>query len=113
MSILLINHEAVFLSELQKAFEAQDYKVITTTDSLLATRLFLQYKPHAVILNVNMPDKDGFEIIKEIRTYCQKTFILAISANHLYLRAIKHLGATDILPYASEPTRIVNAIKLL
>lgn len=113
MPILLINQDVDFLHKLKDACEAHGYKVIATTNSLMASQLFFQHKPRIVIINIAMRGKDGFEIIKEIRAFCQKTFILAISANHLYLRAVKHLGATEVLPYASEPSRIVNAIKLL
>ena len=113
MPILLINHDDVFLEDLQNAFEVQGYNVIATTNSLVAGQLFFQHKPRAVIVNVGMPNKDGFEIIKEIRTFCQKTFILAISTNQIYLRAIKHLGASEALPNSTEPTTIVETIKLL
>ena len=113
MPILIINQDDVFLKELQSAFERQGYDVVATTDSMKAVKLFFQYKPSAVILDVAMPNKDGFEITKEIRAFCKKTFILAVSANQVYLRAIKKLGANVALPHSIEPSTIVNAIKFL
>lgn len=113
MPILIIDQDDDFLKELQNAFEAQDYQVIATTDSRAAIKLFFQHKPSAVILNVSMPNKDGFEITKEIRTFCKKTFILAVSANQNYLRAIKKLGANAVLSNSIEPTAIVSAVKFL
>lgn len=113
MPILIVNQDDVFLKELQYAFEARNHRVIATTDSMKAVKLFVQHKPSAVILNISMPDKDGFEITKEIRAFCKKTFILAVSTNQNYLRAIKKLGANEALPYISETTAIVRAIKFL
>lgn len=113
MTILIINHDAVFLKQLQNAFETQGYQVVATTNSLQGIQLFFQHKPQAVILNICMPHKDGFEITKEIRMFCQKTFILAISENNLYLRAIKKLGASEVLPNWIAPAGIVNAIGFL
>lgn len=109
MPILIINQDDIFLKELQTAFEGQGYKVVATTDSMKAVKLFFQHKPSAIILNVCMPNKDGFEITKEIRAFCKKTFILAVSANQNYLRAIKKLGANATLPQSIEPTTIVSA----
>lgn len=113
MPILIVNQDDIFLKELQNAFEEQGYTVIATTDSMNATKLFFQHKPSAVILNVCMPNKDGFEITKEIRAFCNKTFILAVSANHNYLRAIKKLGANATLPQSIAPTAIANALRIL
>lgn len=113
MPILIINQDDGFLKELQYAFEAQDYRVIATMDSMAAVKLFFQHKPSAVIFNVVMPDKDGFEITREIRAFCKKTFILAVSSNQTYLRAIKMLGANEALPPSMDTTRIVSAVKFL
>lgn len=111
MPILIINHDEFFLEQLKNALEAQGYVVIATANSLMAEQLFFQHKPRAVILNISMPYKDGFEIIREIRTFCQKTFILAVSSNQNYLRAIKKLGANEAMSNFSEPVKIVNAVK--
>ncbi len=110
MPILIINHDAVFLSQVQEVFEAQGHQVIATTNSLQAIPFFYRYKPRIVILNISMPNKDGFEIVKEIRAICQKTFILAVSSNPFYLRAIKKLGANESLPYFISPSLIMKAI---
>jgi two-component system response regulator BaeR len=110
MSVLIINHDAVFLRQLQNAFETQGFKVIATTNSLQTIQLFSQHKPQVVILNICMPNKDGFEITKEIRAFCQRTFILAMSENYLYLRMIKKLGASEVALTWISPAQIVNAI---
>jgi DNA-binding response OmpR family regulator len=113
MPILIINQDIVFLEELRFAFELQGYQVITTRHSLKAIQLFFQHKPRVVILRVEMPHKDGFEIIREIRAFCQKTFVLAVSANQIYLRAIRKLGANAAFLNSTEASIIVSAVKFL
>ncbi len=113
MPILIINQDDIFLKELQNAFEGQGYQVVATTDSRKALKLFFQHRPTAVVLDVCMPNKDGFEITKEIRGFCKKTFILAVSANQISLRAIKKLGANVALSCLIEPTTIVSVIKAI
>ena len=110
MPILIINHDNLFLKELQQAFAGKKDDIITTDNSLMATQLFFQHQPQTVILSVAMPNKDGFEIVKEIRAVCQETFILAISTNQLYLQAIKKLGANAVL-LSPNLTTIVDSVK--
>jgi DNA-binding NarL/FixJ family response regulator len=59
-----------------------------------------------------MPEKDGFEMVKEIRAVCQKTLIFAVSTNHLYLRMIRMLGATRAFCKSTDISMIVKIIKL-
>jgi DNA-binding response OmpR family regulator len=113
MPILIINHDAVFLTELQTAFEQRGYRVIASNNSIAAVQLFFQHKPKLVILNIAMPNKDGFEIVREIRCVCEKTFILAVSANSFYLRAIKKLGANLALPISVRTKFIVDIVQLI
>jgi DNA-binding NarL/FixJ family response regulator len=59
-----------------------------------------------------MPEKDGFELAKEIRAVCQKTPIFAVSTNYLYLRMIWILGATRAFCKSTDISKIVKIIKL-
>lgn len=55
MTILIINHDDSCLSEVKSAFETQGYRVISTTSSVMAERLFFQHRPSVVILNACLP----------------------------------------------------------
>jgi CheY-like chemotaxis protein len=109
-SVLVIDDDEISLLILQNALEMEGYTVIATVDSSLATDLFNQYIPNVVVLDMFMPGKDGFELVKEIRNLCTKTFIIAISANDQYLRAIKALGADVALSKINMPDSIVDCI---
>jgi CheY-like chemotaxis protein len=113
-SVLVVDDDEISLLILQNALEMEGYSVIATSDSLLATTLFNQYQPDAVILDIFMPDKDGFELLKEIRQLHSKTFIVAISASQQYLRAMQLLGADVALAKTniSMPDAIVDCIKM-
>jgi len=112
-TVLIIDDDEISLMILQNAFEMEGYKVIITTDSLKAEELFIKHSPHVVILDVFMPGKDGFEIIREIRKKCSSSFVVAISANQGYLPTIKALGANLALHKTMMPSEIVAAVKAL
>jgi DNA-binding response OmpR family regulator len=109
-SVLLIDDDEISLLILQNALEMEGYEVNMTTDSLLATELFNQCQPDIVILDIYMPEKDGFELLKDIRSLSAEVFIIAISANDQYLRAIKALGANVTLSKVNMPDAIIDCI---
>lgn len=112
-TILIIDDDEISLLIMQNAFEIEGYKVIATTNSLDAKALFDKHSPYAVVLDIFMPEKDGFEVIKEIKTQNPESIIIAISSNERYLPAIKSLGATMALHKATMPDKIVDAVKAL
>lgn len=109
-SILIIDDDEISLLILQNALEIEGYKVTITSDSFAATELFTQTRPDVVVLDVYMPEKDGFELIKEIRAVSTDVFIIAISANDLSLRAIKALGANVALPKDNMPDAVIDCL---
>ncbi len=110
-TILIIDDDEISLLILQNAFETEGYNVVTTTDSTKAEELFIQHSPHTVILDIFMPDRDGFEVIKDIKSRHENCRIIAISANERYLPAIKALGATATVHKSAMPDEIVATVR--
>ncbi len=111
--ILLIDDDEISLMILENALECEGHQILTTTDSMVATQLFQQHQPDIVILDVFMPDKDGLEVIKEIRAISTDVFIIAISATEHYLRTAENFGASRGILKENMPDDIVDAIKVL
>lgn len=111
--ILLIDDDEISLMILENALECEGHEIITTSDSMVATELFEQHRPDIVILDVFMPDKDGLEVIKEIRAISTDVFIIAISATEHYLRTAENFGASRGILKENMPDDIVDAIKTL
>ncbi len=109
-SVLIIDDDEISLLILQNALEIEGFNVIATTDSFMATELFNQHRPRVIVLDIFMPGKDGFELIKELRGLSEKTFIVAISANDQYLRPIKALGADAALSKVNMPDAVIDSI---
>ncbi len=62
--ILIIDDQKVNARILEEMFHKAGYKNITCIhDSRDAKAAYLALKPHAVILDINMPHMDGFQII--------------------------------------------------
>ncbi len=111
--ILLIDDDEISLMILENALECEGHEIITTTDSLVATELFTLHNPDVVILDVFMPDKDGLEVIKEIRAISSEVFIIAISATEHYLRTAEAFGASRGILKEGLPEDIIITLNSL
>jgi CheY-like chemotaxis protein len=83
-------------------------------------RLAKEQAPSAILLDINMPEKDGFEVLQEISedwgTYqALKTTPIIILSNYSNPQDIEYcmkMGAQDYIVKAEwTPERIVNKIK--
>ena len=113
LKILLIDDDEISLMILENALQCEGHEVITTCDSMVATEMFEAHRPDVVVLDVFMPNKDGLDVIKEIRAISKEVFIIAISATEHYVRTAEELGASRGILKENMPEDIVETVKTL
>ena len=71
---------------LRRAFELKGYRVLEATNGREALNLTKQYRPNLLIIDLNMPELDGFETIRLVRELkeAQDLPIVAITAFDVY-----------------------------
>jgi len=120
--IMVIDDEAMIRESLKKILESKGYQVRVACDGNEASIMFDEEAPDLVITDILMPEKDGVEVILELRRKFLNIKILAISGggrinaiNHL--EVVKHLGADATLPkpftadqLLSEVSRLISSI---
>lgn len=65
--ILIVEDESVLLNVLKDRFDAEGWSVQTAEDGEIATELINKDKFDLVLLDLMLPKKDGFEVLKEVR----------------------------------------------
>jgi DNA-binding response OmpR family regulator len=65
--ILLVDDETALLETLRLNLERQQHKVVTATEGLAAVRIARQERPDLIILDVMLPELDGFEVCRILR----------------------------------------------
>ncbi len=69
MKILVIDDNAEITSVIQQLLDIEGYRVATARDGDDGYSAYLDFKPDLVITDIQMPRKNGFELMKEIRMH--------------------------------------------
>ncbi len=65
--ILVVDDEEPMLKLLRANLSVEGYQVVTTSNGTSALDLLEEYKPDLIILDIMMPDQDGFQVLDLIR----------------------------------------------
>lgn len=76
--IQIIDDDVSMLMLLKDVLEANDWIVMTHTDPEKAVKQYFEMKPDCLILDIQLPHKDGFQILQDIQTHNEKYFIPTI-----------------------------------
>ena len=78
--ILVAEDETSLNDLLQDALRMNGYETISAIHGMEALRLIREEKPDLVILDINMPNLDGFEVIEKIRNENNNIPIIILTA---------------------------------
>ncbi|HRH33478.1 MAG TPA: response regulator transcription factor [Catalimonadaceae bacterium] len=80
MKILLVEDDANLLTDMKQQFEKNGFQVEAVFDGLLAQRMVDKTDFDCLILDVNIPGINGFQLCKDFRAKGIKTPILLLTA---------------------------------
>ncbi|MEJ2637343.1 MAG: response regulator transcription factor [Calditrichia bacterium] len=111
-SILIIDDDAKLNELLKDYLKKYNFEVKTVTHPLEGLRNLKQQVPDLVILDVMLPDMDGFEVCREIRKDYSVPVIMLTARGEVTDRIVGlELGADDYLPKPFEPRELVARIQ--
>ena len=100
-TIVVIDDESQIRKVLSITLEAQDYKVIEAAKGKDGIVSVANFHPQLVILDLGLPDKDGFSVLSEIRTWSSvPVIILSVRDSEESIVKALDLGADD---YITKP----------
>jgi len=118
-NILVVDDEEQLRTFLTLVLEEGGYDVKVAGDGIEALKSYHQHPVDLVITDIVMPEKEGIELIRELRNIYPKVKIIAMSGgsrntvleNNLTLA--KYLGADFILSKPFSDEEILEAIKIV
>ncbi len=98
LSILLVEDEKNICDFITTALSAQDYRLTTAHTGQEALPIITSQCPDLILLDLGLPDMDGMEIIRQVRTWASIP-IIVISARTQEQEKVRalDLGADDYL----------------
>ena len=98
LSILLVEDEKNICDFISTSLSAQDYRISTAHTGKEALPIITSQCPDLILLDLGLPDMDGMEIIRQVRT-CSSVPIIVLSARTQEQEKVRalDLGADDYL----------------
>lgn len=104
--IMVIDDDEKITSMLRRGLAFEGYSVVTASNGAEGLKMMLQTEPNLIILDVMMPQIDGWEVVRRVRESGSEVPILMLTAKDDISDRVKglDLGADDYLvkPFALE-----------
>src|SRR4030065_430090 len=96
--VLVIDDDIAITELMGMLLKTHGFEAITTNSGAEGIRLAEEKKPHIILLDLMMPDVDGWQVCKAIRSFTTSP-ILVLSAIHdpRMVASVLDLGADDFL----------------
>src|ERR1051326_306163 len=80
-----------------------------------AVRVYAEWRPDAVLLDINMPETDGLEALAEIRKFDKTARVAMITAHGQpgNIERARELGARDFVLKPVHPERLKSTVERL
>jgi DNA-binding NarL/FixJ family response regulator len=113
MKVLIVDDHAVVRHGLKTTLESHGYQVVAEAASLNEAQAFLaQTNPDAIIVDINLPDGSGFDLVTWSRRVSPTTAIVVLTLNdgEDYIRAAKNAGANAFIVKSAPLTDVIAAL---
>ena len=110
--VLVVDDNPKVLKFIEIDLNHLGFQVITTTSGEEAINIARSKKPDIMLLDIIMPQIDGLEVLRRLRTFSQLP-VIAFSASHGSHDEAIRLGANDFIPKPFLAHEMLRRIELL
>lgn len=112
--ILAVDDTAFILSRITDAL-AKHYDVVTVNSGVRALRYLEKNKPDLILLDIRMPLRDGFDILREIQTMEERADIPVVMLTGMedkrYVMESIKLGIRDYILKPFDPNDLLARVR--
>jgi CheY-like chemotaxis protein len=116
-NIYFIDDSATMREVVKIAFRRENFNVVTCADVTSAIELFAQTVPDAIISDVIMPDKDGYELCKFVKQHAdlrdKPVILMSGIVNQEVAEKAHEVKADELLRKPFHPQDLVARVKKL
>jgi len=113
MRVLIAEDNQLCRELLQEAIESLGWEVVHADSGTRALAVLEAEQPDILLLDINLPEKDGFEVLQHARRIAPQTKVIVISGSIGVLETVRalKLGACDALPKPFDINILVETLK--
>ena len=94
--VLAVDDDPPVRRLIQRSLREEGFRVVTASNGAEALRIFGEVRPDIVVLDLLLPDTDGFELLRQMREwYPIPAIILSQRSRRADVRVGLDLGADD------------------
>lgn len=112
IQVLVVDDDEKILRFIGSSLRLAGYDVCTATCGEEALQMLELKKPQLMVLDILMPQTDGFEVLKKLRP-ASKLPVIAISAHASSAEQALDLGANVFLAKPFRPDELIKKIKAI
>lgn len=115
-TILIVDDNVVNLKFMEKILQKEGYRVITTNNGTDARTLAMEKRPDLILLDIQMPGGDGFEVIRflkgtPITSTIPVIFLTGMTDVNSKLKGFE-LGAVDYVTKPFHPLEVLARVAI-
>ncbi|WP_198971866.1 response regulator transcription factor [Xylophilus sp. ASV27] len=115
MRVLLVEDDPALRLGVARALQAEGWQVDAVTDGEFALAATATEQYDAAVLDLGLPRRGGFEVLRHWRTHGQDLAVLILTASDELPNRLRGLneGADDYLPKPFEPEELIARLRAI
>ena len=114
MKILVVDDDRVLADVVAFTLRREGFDVIQAYDGIIGLQRWADEKPDLIVLDVNMPKIDGFEVCRQVRSQSDTPIILlTVRSEEDDIVGGLEIGADDYIVKPFRPRQLVARVKTI
>ncbi len=110
--VLVVDDDLNICELLRLYLEKEGYNVTIANDGMSAVRIFNQIQPDITLLDIMLPQLDGWQVLREVRKTSDKPIIMLTAKGEVFDKVLGlELGADDYVTKPFDTKEIIARIK--
>ncbi len=112
MKILIIDDDTNISELIGLYLSREGYDIREVDSGRKALEVYEEYRPDLVLLDIMLPDLDGYDVCKEIRKYNSTPIIMLTAKGEVFDKVLGlELGADDYMVKPFDPKELIARVK--
>lgn len=110
--VMIVDDDKNICELLRLYFEKEGFKTVIANDGQTALDISKTEKPDLILLDIMMPDLDGWQVLREIRKYSEVPIIMLSAKGETFDKVLGlELGADDYIVKPFDSKEVVARVK--